>query len=257
MDTQVVKSLTGRVALASHPPTSSAVPEEEPREPVTRPEPVRLVVADDQRVVLQALELLLDTEPDLEVVGTAADGLEVPGMVSGLAPDVLVVDYAMPGLDGLEITRKVTRRRPDTRVVILSTLTQERHVAEALRAGALGYVLKKSHAGELLEAVRQASRGQHYLSRPYSDRGLSVFLEMARHPAEDPYDSLTEREREVFHLVAEGHTSVEIAKRLFISPRTVESHRASMFRKLNLKGQSDLVRFAVRRGLLALDGENE
>lgn len=194
---------------------------------------------------------MLEAEPDLRIVGEAADGLEAVRLVERLQPNVLVVDILMPGLNGLDVTRQVRQESPSTQVVVLSMHATEAYVLEALRHGATGYVLKDSTSAELIQAVREAAAGRRYLSSPLSRRAIDAYAERARSaPSLDPYDTLTFREREVLQLVAEGHSNQETAARLSISPRTVETHRASVMRKLGLRTQSDLIRFALRRGLL-------
>lgn len=212
-----------------------------------------VLLADDHQVVRQALRALLQAEPDLQVVGDVADGLQIVAAVENLRPDVLVVDLMLPGLSGLDATRDVVRRFPSTKVVVLSMYADDAYVVEALRHGASGYVLKDASAAELVAAIHAAGEGRHYLSAPFSHHPLEVYLQKAREARVDPYDTLTTREREVLHLAAEGLSNAEMAARMHISPRTAETHRASVLRKLRLKGQTDLVRFALRRGILRLD----
>jgi len=210
-----------------------------------------IVLGDDHKIVLRGLRALLETQPGFTVLGEAADGLKVTSLVERLKPDVLVVDLMMPGLSGFDVTRRVTKKLPKTHVVILSMYSSEAHVVEALRSGAAAYVLKDASAEELVAAIREAASGRRYLSAPFSNDLIDSYLK--RPGGVDPYDTLTPREREVLHLVAEGLTSGEIAGRLFISPRTAESHRANLMRKLGLRNQTELVRYALRRGLLALE----
>jgi two-component system, NarL family, response regulator NreC len=207
-----------------------------------------ILLADDHPVVRQGLRLLLEAEPDFTVVGETGDGLEVPGLVQQLLPDILVLDLMLPGLGGLEVTRRVHAASPKTQVVILSMHANEAYVAEALDGGAAAYVLKKSTAGELAGAIRAALTGRQFLSAPLSRERVEQHRRQAQHRL-DPYHTLTRREREVLHLVAEGQTSAEIAARLGISPRTVEMHRRNLVRKLNLSGQAALVRYSLQRGL--------
>ncbi|HYQ88251.1 MAG TPA: response regulator transcription factor [Candidatus Binatia bacterium] len=213
--------------------------------------PTTIVLGDDHKIVLRGLRALLDGQPGFAVIGEAADGLKVTGMVERLKPDVLVVDLMMPGLSGFDVTRRVTKRLPKTRVVILSMYSSEAHVAEALRSGAMAYVLKDASAEDLVNAIREAAAGRRFLSAPFSNDLIETYLN--RPEGIGPYDTLTPREREVLHLVAEGLTSGEIAGRLFISPRTAESHRANLMRKLGLRSRTDLVRFAFQRGIVPLE----
>jgi DNA-binding NarL/FixJ family response regulator len=212
-----------------------------------------IVLADDHHVVRQGLRSLLEAEPDFSVVGETGDGLEATQLVERLQPDVLVLDLMMPSLNGLEVTRQVSQRSPQTHVVILSMHANEAHVLEALRAGAAAYVLKESTSAELVRAVHEAIAGRRYLSPPLSERAIEVYMQKAEPAALDPYETLTAREREVLHLVAEGHTNAEIADRLFISRRTVETHRANLMRKLSLRTQTDLISYALRRGILPME----
>jgi DNA-binding NarL/FixJ family response regulator len=196
---------------------------------------------------------VLEAHCDFEVVGEVADALEVIPRVKALKPDVLVLDLVMPGLSGLEIIRRLAHEAPQTRVVVLSMHASEAYVVEALRYGASAYVLKGSEAQELTTAIREVSAGKRYLSPPLSARSIEAYLEKAAGTTLDRYETLSTREREILHLVAEGHTSREIAERLFINVRTVETHRASVMHKLNLRTHTELVRYALRRGILPLD----
>jgi two-component system response regulator NreC len=212
-----------------------------------------IVLADDHHIVRHGLRSLLEAEPDFSVVGETGDGLEAAQLVERLQPDVLVLDMMMPGLNGLEVTRQVGQRSRRTHVVILSMHANEAHVLEALRAGAAAYVLKESTYAELVRAVREAVAGRRYLSPPLSERAIEAYLKKAESAALDPYEMLTAREREVLHLVVEGHTSAEIADRLFVSRRTVETHRANLMRKLGLSTHTDLIRYALQRGILPME----
>ena len=212
-----------------------------------------IVLADDHHVVRQGLRALLEGEPGFSVIGEAAEGLAVIEMVERLSPDVLVVDVMMPGLTGLEVARQLRQRSPQTRVLMLSMYANEAYVMEALRLGASGYVLKGASAAELVQAVREAAAGRRFLSPPLTEHAIEAYVQKAQAAAPDRYEMLTTREREVLHLAAEGYTHSEVAARLGISPRTAETHRANLMRKLGLKTQTDLVRYAFQRGILALD----
>jgi len=215
--------------------------------------PVKILLADDHPVVRLGIRNVLETEPDFVVVGEVADALQVISEVEALRPDVLVLDLIMPGLNGLEITRRLARSAPQTKVVVLSMHANEAYVIEALRNGASAYVLKGSESGEIIQAIREILAGRRYLSPPLSERSIEMYIEKSAGAPLDPYETLSTREREVLHLVAEGHTSPDIATRLHISTRTVESHRANLMRKLGLDSRTDLVRYALRRGILPLD----
>ncbi len=209
-----------------------------------------IVLADDHPVVRQGLRALLQAEADLQVMGEAGNGLEAAQLVERLRPDVLIVDLMMPGLSGLEVTRQVRERWPQTRVVILSMHSDEAYVLAALRQGASAFVLKDASAADLLEGVRAAAAGRRYLSPPLSERAIDAYVQKVAAATLDPYETLTGRERQVLHLVAEGRSSAEIAGRLSISPRTVDTHRVNLMRKLGLHTQADLIRYALKRGLV-------
>ena len=212
-----------------------------------------IVLADDHHIVRQGLRVLLEAEPDFAVAGEAADGLAVADLVERLKPDVLVLDLMMPGLNGLDVMRQVRQRSPQTRVIILSMHANEAYVLEALRNGVAGYVLKDSTASDLAQAVREATAGRRYLSPPLSERAIEAYVHKADAAPFDLYETLSGREREVLHLAAEGHNNTEIAARLCISARTVETHRANVMRKLGLHSQTDLIRYALKRGILPME----
>lgn len=209
-----------------------------------------VMLADDHRIVRQGLRAILNAVPEFRLIGEASDGLEAVRLVERLKPDVLVLDLSMPGLDGLEVARQVTRRPPRPHVVVLSMHSTDLHVHKAFQAGATAYVLKDAGAEHLVAAIQAAARGRRYLSPPLSEENLEAGIQRCEATGEDPSEGLTTREREVLQLTAEGHSGAHIAERLFISPRTVETHRANLMRKLGVRNQKELVRFAVERGLL-------
>jgi two-component system response regulator NreC len=216
---------------------------------------INILLADDHIVVRQGLRILIEADPQLRVIGEASDGHQALELVERLQPDVLVLDLMMPGMNGLEVARQVQRskelgRFPHTQVVILSMHANEAYVLEALRAGALAYVLKDSQAAELLRAIHEAHNGQHYLSAPLSERAIDAYVQRTKDIALDPYDRLTPREREVLQLSAEGHTSAEIGEKLCLSGRTIEMHRSNLMHKLSLSTQTDLIRYALKRGII-------
>ncbi len=212
-----------------------------------------ILLADDHAVVRQGLKSLLEDEPNFSIVGEAGSGLDAIRMCSELKPDVLVLDIMMEDISGIEVARQVKENCPRTAVVVLSMYGDKKHVLEALQAGAKAYVAKKSVSSELVHAVKEVLVGRRYLGPSLADVVVDAYLEKAESGPTDPYDSLSRREREVLHLAAHGHTNAEIADRLFISRRTVETHRANVMRKLNISNQTDLLRYALQRGILPPD----
>lgn len=209
-----------------------------------------ILLVDDHQVVRQGLRFLLEAEPDLRVIGEAADGLEALRLAEELQPDVLLLDLALPGLNGLEVASRVRKRCPNTKIAILSMYSNEAYVLEAFRNGAVAYVLKDSGAQDLVQAVRQAALGRRYLSPPLSERAIEFYIGQARTTTLDTFQTLTGREREVLQLAAEGNTNSQIAARLSISPRTAEAHQANLRHKLDVHSQAEIVRYAMSRGLL-------
>ena len=209
-----------------------------------------IMLVDDHEVVRQGLRVLLDAEPDLSVVAEATDGIAAVETAVQVKPDIVVMDVMLPGLNGIEATRQIAKRVPGSRVVVLSMYTDESYVLRALKNGAYGYVLKSASVGDLIRAIREALAGRRYLSPPLSDGAIRAYQERASAQSDDALDELTDRERQVLQLAAEGRTNRDIAQRLGISFRTVESHRTNLGRKLGLRTYTELVQFAVRRGLI-------
>ena len=214
----------------------------------------RIVLVDDHRIVRQGLRALLQAEPGFQVVAEGATGLEAIQLVERFRPDILVIDLMMPEINGLEATWQIKQRNPETRIIVLSMHADEAYVLEALQNGASGYVLKDSSADDLVQAVHKALLGWRYLSPPFSEEGIEAYIQKSREALlDDPFETLTKREREVFLLITAGLSNATIAERLSISQRTVESHRANLMRKLKLKTRMDLIRFAIRRGMFLLE----
>lgn len=216
-------------------------------------EDITVVVADDHELVRLGVGVLLEGEPGLHLVGEAADGLAALRLVERLRPTLILLDLMLPGLSGFEVLRQIPARAPGVRAVIFSVYDNPACVFDALRGGALGYVRKDSPPSELVRALREAAAGRRYFAPPVSERSIAIYEAQTRSAIPDPYETLTTREREVLHLTAEGRTSVEAGRLLFISPRTVEGHRASLMHKLGLATQKDVVRYALRRGILLLE----
>jgi two-component system, NarL family, response regulator NreC len=205
-----------------------------------------ILLADDHGVVRQGFRRILEAQSDLEIVGEASNGREAVELASELCPDIVVMDVAMPELNGVEATRRVVEKSPRTRVLALSMHKDAVYVREILRAGARGYMLKDSIDADLLAAVRAVARGEGYLSPAVAN---AVLVDYRQHVS-DPIDLLTSREREVLQLIAEGKTNKEIASILKLSVYTVDAHRGRIMEKLNLHSTGELVRFAVRKGLI-------
>jgi two-component system response regulator NreC len=213
---------------------------------------VSVLLAEDHPVVREGLRAMLEAEGGFQVVGQTGNSSEVGGLVEELRPDVLVLDLIMPGIGGLNALRELSRRRLATPVVVLSMYANEAYVLEALQNGASAYVLKQSEAQELIRGIREVCCGRRYLSPPLSQRAVDAYSHRARGKAPDEA-VLTVREREVLTLVGQGFTSAQIAERLFISVRTVESHRSNLMKKLGLHSQADMVRNALRREMGPLE----
>jgi len=207
---------------------------------------IHILLVDDHAVVRQGFKMILAAQPDMEIVGEAGNGREALDLAGQLQPDVVVMDVAMPELNGIEATRRLADLSPRSRVLALSMHKDSVYVREILRAGARGYLLKDSIASDLLAAVRAIARGEGYLSPGVSDAVLNDY----RRHVTDPIDLLTSREREVLQMIAEGKTNKEIATVLNLSVYTVDAHRGRIMEKLNLHSVTDLVRFAVRCGLV-------
>jgi two-component system response regulator NreC len=212
----------------------------------------RVLLADDHAVLRAGLRLLLDAQPDLKVVGEAGDGGEALTLAAQLQPDLILLDLTMPGLSGLEALPALRKAAPATRILILTMHDDEGYVRQALRHGAVGYVLKKAADAELISAVRAVLRGEVYVHPSLTRALLEDLLPAgAAHVPVDPWAALSEREQEVLRLVALGHTSAEIADRLSLSVKTVETYRARGMEKLGLRSRAALVQFALAHHLLS------
>jgi two-component system, NarL family, response regulator NreC len=211
---------------------------------------ISIVLADDHQVVRKGVQALLRNEADFNVIGETSDGLETVKLVEESRPDILVLDLMMGGINGLEVTRQVSKRSPRTGIVILSMHSNEAYVLEALRAGAKAYVLKDNPTDELIHAIREVIVGHRYLSSPLSERAIEMYTKKTEIQNGDPYDQLTTREREILQMAAQACSNAEIAEKLFISPRTVETHRANLMRKLNLHNNSQLLQYAMKKGII-------
>ena len=213
-------------------------------------DPLRIVVADDHAIVRQGLKLLIDRQPEMTVIGEAADGNSVLECVRALKPDIVVMDISMPGMNGLLATRALKQQQPGVAVIVLTRHDEDSHLEELLRAGASGYVLKQSPPPELLQAIRAVAAGGIYLDPAVSDRVADGLLGSRTDHPQQPQATISERESQVLRLVAVGHSNKEIADRLAISVKTVELHKANAMRKLGLAGRVDVIRYGVLQGWL-------
>lgn len=212
---------------------------------------LRILLADDHTVVRQGLRKVLEERSDWEVVAEAGDGREAVRQAEELKPDVAVIDIGMPLLNGIEATRQVVKRSPSTRVLVLTMHSDEAYVNQILKAGATGYLLKDSADVDLIEAVSVVSRGKSFFSPAVARLMLDDYArQLADKGVSDRYETLSEREREIFQLIAEGKANKEIAVLLSISPSTVETHRARIMEKLDLHSAAEIVLYAVRRGVI-------
>jgi DNA-binding NarL/FixJ family response regulator len=210
---------------------------------------MRVLIADDHTMVRESLVSVLQAEPDIQVVAQAADGIEALEKAILTRPDVVVADLSMPRLNGIEVVRRLREALPGTRVLVLTMHQEDEYVLQAVRAGASGYLVKDSAAAELLSALRSLHAGRGYFG-PQAAKTLADQLQHPERTQDDPYGRLTPREREVFHLIAEGMTTKEIARRLDISVKTAENHRGRVLEKLDVRNTAELVRYASRKGLL-------
>jgi two-component system response regulator NreC len=215
---------------------------------------VRLLIADDHKIFRQGIIKLLEEEPDLQVVGEAADGREVVKKATELKPDVILMDIAMANLNGLEATKQIKKVLPESKIIMLTMHKNEEYVLQSFQAGASGYILKEGAVEELVSAIRSIHADKSFLSPTVSKTLVDAYLrKMETGKTETPFDLLTDREREVLQLIAEGFTNREVAKQLYISVKTVEAHRAHIMQKLNIHDIAKLVKYAIQKGLVDLN----
>jgi DNA-binding NarL/FixJ family response regulator len=222
-------------------------------------QPVRVLVVDDHDLVRAGIRALLDKSPDINVVGEAGGGREALRLIGDLDPDVVLLDISLPELNGLEVAEKVRKEFPRTRILFLSMHANEEYVAQALKVGAVGYVLKRATTGELEFAIRSAKKGEIFLSPAISNKVLADYVARLRGDDKrasdaNPYDKLTARQREILQLIAEGRSTKEIARTLQVSFNTVAVHRAHLMKRLDIHDLAGLVRYAIQSGIIASDG---
>lgn len=210
---------------------------------------ISIVLAEDHAVVREGVRSLLKNNADYCVVGSCGDGLEAINLVEMHKPDILIVDLSLPGLDGMEVTSRVHVNFPQTKIIVLSMHNNEEHILSVLKKGAKAYVLKEASGSDLIKAIRSTIHGTYFLSEAIPGDILLRF-QKNREKTQSRYDTLSKREKEVLQLVAEGYTSPEIEEKLYISVRTVETHRGNILAKLGLRSQTDMVHYALQRGLV-------
>ncbi len=215
---------------------------------------IRLLVADDHKIFRQGITKLLEQEPDLQVVGEAADGREAVKKATELKPDLVLMDIAMANLNGLEATKQIKKVLPETKIIMVTMHKNEEYILQSFQAGGSGYILKEGAVEELVNAIRSIYQDKSFLSPTISKTLIDAYLrKMETGKTETPFDLLTDREREVLQLIAEGYTNREVAKALFISVKTVEAHRAHIMQKLNIHDVAKLVKYAIQKGLVDLN----
>lgn len=212
---------------------------------------IKILLVDDHTIMRDGIKALLSIHDDIEIVGEASEGKEAINMAQDLTPDVVIMDIAMPGMDGLEATRRLIKRNPRIKVLVLTQHDNKEYIFSTIKAGAAGFVTKKALGSELVSAIRAVHSGDSFLY----PSAAKTLIEHYRYQAEktEPYDALTAREREILKLIAEGHTSREIANMLFISVKTVVGHRTKIMEKLDLHNRTELIKYAMRKGLVSIE----
>jgi DNA-binding NarL/FixJ family response regulator len=251
------RDMAARLPMPTPPPDLSMTSESRIKTPPTPAHPkdkITVAIADPNDITREGIHSILESEMDYIVVGEVNNGVMVLDLVRQLQPQILILDLMMPNLSGIHIAREITRQRLKTHILMLSTQVEQAYVLESLRAGAVGYALKQSSREDLVAAINHTAKGIRYLSHVVSEQALQVYLDerLTENQSLDGYQTLTPREREILQLLAEGFKNAQIAQMLSISPRTAETHRANLMRKLGLESQVDLVRYAIQRGLISL-----
>ena len=213
---------------------------------------ITILLADDHPIVRQGIRSLIESTPEFEVIGEASDGIEAIDMIEKKKPDIAFLDIMMPNLNGLEVTKQASKRKLETKIIILSMYANSTYAVRALRNGASGYVLKDSKQSEIINAVHAVMNGQRFISPEFSDEVFSALIDN-QNKEPDNFNQLTTRERQVLQMIAEGNTNKEIAEKLVLSTRTIESHRANLMIKLKINSQAKLVQYAIQKGLISID----
>ncbi len=211
---------------------------------------IRILLVDDHAVLRDGVRAMLETHDDIEIVGEASEGKEAIEKTKELSPDVVVMDIAMAGMDGLEATRRITKKHPAVKVLVLTQHDNREYIISAIKAGAAGYVPKRALGADLVSAIRTVRRGESFL---YPSAAAALINDYLHQVEEEPYDRLTAREREILKLIADGHTSREIAEMLYLSLKTVLGHRTKIMDKLDIHNRTELIKYAMRKGLVTMD----
>ncbi|MBI4481741.1 MAG: response regulator transcription factor [Acidobacteria bacterium] len=215
---------------------------------------IRILIADDHAILRQGIRKLLEAEPDMEVVEEAVEGMDAVQKANRLLPDVVVMDYSMPGLNGLQATHRIKKIDPHIKVLILTMHEDEEYIVETLREGASGYLLKDATSKDLISAIRAVHRGEAYLSPSVSRKVVDEFLEYRKEtPLKTGYERLTDREKEVLKLLADGMAVKEIANLLEVSAKTVDAHKTNLMRKLGIHDRGELIKYAIKRKIIKVD----
>ena len=211
---------------------------------------IKILVVDDHAILRDGVRALLSLNDDFDIVGEAAEGKESIKKAKELVPDVILMDIAMPGMDGLEATRRIRKENPKIKILALTQYDNKEYILSVIKAGAAGYVPKRALGSELVSAIRAVHKGDSFL---YPSAAAALIQDYLQQAEEEPYDRLTDREREILKLIADGHTSREIADILFISLKTVLGHRMKIMKKLDIHNRTELIRYAMRKGLVSMD----
>jgi two-component system response regulator NreC len=214
---------------------------------------IKVLVADDHTILRQGIKSLLANEEEIEVIGEAKDGREALTIIEETLPDVILMDIAMPGLNGLEATRRIKKKFPRMKVLVLTMYTNEEYIFQILNAGANGYLVKETAFQDLISAIKAVYKNEAFMSPSISKKVINSYIKRAQNDEEETCEVLTTREREILQLIAEGNSSKKIAELLFISPKTVETHRTHIMNKLNIHNRTGLVKYAIRKGIVEVD----